>query len=74
MITHPSYCMILIGYNEIGHSEPSYPKQYAHSLAKLRSSRPLPDPRQHEQYRKLEEEIQMALGQEMYRDRLKNGP
>ena len=57
-------------YTYIGYSDPSYPQQYTHSLSKLRSSCPLPDPRQHEQYRKLEEAIQMALGQEMYRNKI----
>ena len=45
-------------------------QQYSRSLAKLRSSRPLPDPRQHEQYRKLEEAIKRALGQEMYKNKI----
>lgn len=30
----------------------------------------MPDPRQHEQYRKLEEAIKRALGQEMYKNKI----
>ena len=39
-------------------------QQYSRSLAKLRSSNPAPDPRDHAKFRKLEEAIQRALAQE----------
>lgn len=44
--------------------------QYSQSLAKLRSTNTLPDPSQHEHYKKLEEAIQRALGQEMYKNNI----